>query len=125
MSPSNTQVKVITISFMLIYVSVFLISLRSYQQVKLISLLNFITSFSLLLYWIRKQLRITQHIYEMREMVLLGIEILFLGIAVFSFFIHEEGSWAVITAYVIFAIHFIVLILALVFMLTFKIKKLF
>ncbi|MFT3910829.1 MAG: hypothetical protein QM737_15535 [Ferruginibacter sp.] len=125
MPASNNQVKATIIFFMLIYMAVFLTGLRAYQELELISLINFITSLSILLYWIRKQLRITQHIYELREMVLLGIEILFLGVSVFSFFIHTPGSWTAITAFAIFIIHFVVLLLALIFMFTFKIKRLF
>lgn len=125
MAISNRQFKALIILFLLIYGFILFTCFSGHQRVNYIPLLNTITSASILFYWIRKQLRITQHIYELREMVVLCLEIIFLGISVYTFFINLPIQWLTITGYVISGIHFIVLIVFLIFTLTFKMKKLF
>lgn len=90
----------------------------------LIPLLNLICSLSLLVYWIQKQFRITQHYFEWREINILGFEMLVIGFAFYALMSKTEHSWLRLLHYVLGMLHFLCLLALLVFLLTFKMKKL-
>jgi hypothetical protein len=90
----------------------------------LIPLLNLLFSFSLLLYWVQKQFRITQHHFEWRETNILGFELLVIGFAFYALMSKTEHHWLRLLHYVFGMLHFLCLLAFLVFLLTFKMKKL-
>ena len=75
-------------------------------------------------YWVIKQLQIQQHHVELREMLVLGIEVLIFFVAVYAIVSGNKYKWMTTMQYILFGIHLLVLVIAVVFMFTFKINKL-
>lgn len=88
------------------------------------SILNFISGLLIIIYWLQKQLRIERHIFEQREFVVLNLELVMIFCAVAFFFTNRYTSFFKSVQYSFFTIHLLLLILGLVFMLTFKMNKL-
>ncbi|MCW3116077.1 MAG: hypothetical protein JWM28_159, partial [Chitinophagaceae bacterium] len=87
--------------------------------------INLLAGLSVIIYWIQKQIRITQHSIEFREMIFLVIESLIVGISVYYILSSPLNHWIKVVQYIIFGLHWILTLLALAFMLTFRIKRLF
>ena len=120
MTISNKGIITIVISSIVIY----LLALIPNKLI-LILILNLASSFSILLYWIIKQLRIKKHYYESREIIVLSFEILIFLVSSFSVFTHILPGWLKFIEYVFYGSHLIALIAFLFFALTFKMKRLF
>ncbi len=88
------------------------------------SILNFISGLLIIIYWLQKQLRIEQHIFEQREFVVLNLELVMIFCAVAFFFTNRCTAFFKTVQYSFFTIHLLLLILGLIFMLTFKMNKL-
>ena len=87
---------------------------------------NAVAGLLLMGYWIWNKLRPPKRSKtERREIIIFSAEGLFVAIALYALFSGSLNDWLIITQYIIFALHAVVLILFLIFMLTFKIKKLF
>jgi hypothetical protein len=125
MTTSDKKVKTILIAGVLIYAITVLFEVSTVHSLSYISGINSITSFLLIFYWISKQIHITKHYFELREVSVLLLEILFFSFSIYQIFFNSFNDWVVTFQYIIFGIHFITLILFLIFMMTFKIKKLF
>lgn len=122
---SNRRLITLVIICILIYLLAFFSTLLNFSQLIFIITLNIITSFLLVFYWVFKQFRIKTHFYELREMAVLFFEILILVSSLYAIFLDVLPKWIAVIEYGFFVLHLIVLILCLIFILTFKIRKLF
>ena len=124
MSKSDQGVFVIMLVLLLLYLAVWAMGYFTHKLPFFISALNIATAPAVVGYWAIKQLQIQQHHFELREMVVLGIEVLIFVAAVYA--IASGNKYKLITTmqYLVFGIHLLVLLLGLVFMFTFKINKL-
>ena len=123
MTKYDKQINILLILYIFIHVVILVVNLLDHA-INYIAFLNGLSAFMVLFYWTHKQLRITQHYFELREMIVLGLEVLFFGFSLYSIFAPSPGAWLTMIQYGIFGIHFFALLLFLIFMLTFKIKKL-
>ena len=106
------------------YISILIIGLVNQKLSYLTAMLNLITALSILFYWIQKEIRIQQHMTELREIVVLCFEVIVIGCVVYSLATKQWSHWIRIVHYVVFGIHLLALLLFLIFMLTFKMKRL-
>ncbi len=121
----SDQWVIITISFLiLLHLSIFAIGYFTGKFAYLAAFLNIAAGASIILYWATKQIQIVQHSIETREMVVLLFEVAVIGSAVFYIGIDHKHYWLKIMQHLVFGIHLTVLLLGLVFMLTFKLNKL-
>jgi hypothetical protein len=124
MSKTDQLVSVILVIVILLYLSVFTIAIV-YRKISFLSLLNLISALSVLIYWIQKQFRISFHIADPTEIAVLCFEIAVIGVGIYSIVSKQNLNWISTIQKIVFGIHLSALILFLVFMLTFKITKLF
>ena len=106
------------------YISILIIGLVNQKLSYLTAMLNLITALVILFYWIQKEIRIQQHMTELREIVVLCFEVIVIGCVVYSLATKQWSNWIRIVHYVVFGIHLLALLLFLIFMLTFKMKRL-
>jgi hypothetical protein len=123
MSTADKQISMAVGLVVLIHAAALIIELVS-SSFSIIVYLNLAVSGSLLLYWIQKQIRIQQHVVELREVVVLAFEAAVAGGSVYAL-IEAPGRWLQITHVVISWVHFLAALAFFIFMLTFRIKKLF
>ncbi len=109
----------------LLYLAAWLNGYFTTKRFLLISLTNLITGLSIIIYWAFRQWQIEQHIVEGREVALLIFELAVTGFAIYSLFYHCWSSSLKKVQAIFFGIHLAVLILLLIFMLTFKMNRLF
>jgi|GEM_PF-1463474 len=88
------------------------------------SILNFTSGLLIIIYWLQKQLRVQQHIFEQREFVVLNLELIMIFFAVAFFFTNRYATFFKLVQYSFFTVHLLLLITGLIFMLTFKMNKL-
>ena len=108
-----------------LHVGVWLLGLWKHRLLQYISPLNAVVAAGLITYWIQNELRITQHYIETREIIVLSLEGLILLFSVYTLMAVRSDNWVRITHYFIFSVNLAAMILFLIFMLTFKITKLF
>lgn len=125
MTLSNKRIISINIGCIVIYLLVFITYKLKLSQLIFIPILNVVSSFSILLCWIVKQLKIKKHYYEPSELIVLSFEVIILLVSSFTIFTEIIPEWLQIIQFIFYVIHLIVLIIFLVFALTFKMKKLF
>lgn len=125
MSKSDQSVIFILIVFILIYIAVWITGAVKHSLAFYCCFLNALTGIILIGYWVWNQLNITQHSFEMREIVVLGIEALIVGVSIYSILHHPFAQWLRVLQYIIYGANLLILIAFLVFMMTFKITKLF
>jgi hypothetical protein len=125
MTLSNRQFITITICSVLLYTLAMVMAILNYQQINVIPILNALASLIILTYWLNKQVRITTHYFEFREMIALGVEVLIFGISFVTILYYSSMKLLEVIGYFFFGLHFVAIILLLIFSLTFKIKKLF
>lgn len=107
-----------------VYIAVFIVGILGDGTVKYISIINAITSGSVLLYWLNKQLRNTQHSFELREAIVLSAEVLFTTAAVYTILSNTTNSFFSVLQHLIYGMHFIALLLFVIYLLTCKINRL-
>jgi hypothetical protein len=117
-------VNVSLVLLILLYISIWAIGYFTDKLFYLISLLNLLSSISIILYWALREIQIKQHIIELREIIVLSFEVIVIGCVAYSFVTRQGHGWTKIIPHVFFGIHFLVLLLALIFMLTFKLNRL-
>lgn len=125
MTLSNKRLITIIIGCIVIYLVALTIYQLNLSSLISILILNFVSSFSILLCWIIKQLKIKKHNYEPRELIVLSFECIILLVSSFAIFTNIIPEWLQIIGFVFYGFHLIALIIFLVFALTFKMKKLF
>ncbi|MEO6667927.1 MAG: hypothetical protein ABIN36_00540 [Ferruginibacter sp.] len=123
MLKTDKTTKIFLFTAIAVYIAVFIIGIGD-GTLKYISIINAITSGSVPLYWVNKQLRITQHIFELREAIVLSAETLFTTTAVYTIFSNPTNSFLHVLQYLIYGMHFIVLLLFAIYLLTCKINRL-
>lgn len=124
MSKSDQWVIIVIGLLILLYLSILIIGYFTGRFSYLSALLNAATGTSIVLYWAIRQLQIEQHIIETREIVVLLFEVLVIAGAVFYVAGNQKHNWLRVMQCIFFGIHLAVLLLGLIFMLTFKINKL-
>jgi hypothetical protein len=125
MNKSDSWVIIFLTSVILIYISVWITGFVKHKPAFYFSFLNGLTALTLIAYWVLREIRITQHFIETREIVVLSIEALIIAISVYSILSAFLNSWIKVAQYCIFGVHFLCLVLFLIFMLTFKMDRLF
>lgn len=123
MSRSDKQTSGAVAAIILIHASILIVEWVSYHPVLLVGL-NLTVSASLLLYWIQKQIRIQQHVVELRETLVLAFEISVASLSSYSL-MEDPVKW-VWVSHVIFSVtHLLAALAFFIFMLTFRMRKLF
>lgn len=120
---SDKQIRVALAVIILVHVAILVAEWISYHPVLIVSL-NLTVSASLLLYWIQKQIRIQQHIIELREVVVLGLETVVAMLSVYSL-IENPVKWLRISHVAFSVTHLLAVSAFFIFMLTFRVKRLF
>jgi hypothetical protein len=125
MSKSDFWVNAVLIFFILLHIIVLISGIITHKFLTYVSFLNAITGSVVIIYWIQKQLQITQHIFEAREMIFLGLEALIVIVSIYSIVSHFHiNRWLLITQYSFYSIQFVSLLLLLLFMFFFKMNRL-
>lgn len=125
MSKSDFWVNAILIFFILLHIIILIAGIITHKLLTYVSFLNVATGLILIIYWIQKQLRITQHIYETRELIFLGFEALIVAVSVYSIVLHfHTDRWLRVTQYLFYSVQFVCLLLLLLFMFFFKMNRL-
>ena len=124
MSKSDQWINLAILFLIVIHLSVWLIGYKTHKLCSLITWLNLVAALSIFFYWIQHEISITQHIFEVREMLVLSLEVILIGCAIYSVVTHQWNTWLKIVQYFFFGIHLIILISFLIFMLTFKMNRL-
>ena len=124
MNKTDQPVVIIMGLLLLLYLSVWAVGYFTGKLPYLIAGLNLATAACIILYWVVRQLKIKQHYFELREMMVLGAELAVIACAVYAITAGSKINWLKIVQYIVFAIHFLVLILGLIFMLTVKFNRL-
>jgi hypothetical protein len=115
---------IISIILILLHVLMLVVGYKTNQLAYFMAILNGLLSLSILVYWIQKQFRMTQHHFEWREINVLGFEMLVAGLAFYALMSKTEYSWLRLLHHVFWVLHFLCLVAFLVFLLTFKMKRL-
>lgn len=124
MSKSDQWINLAILFLIVIHLSVWLIGYKTHKLCSLITWLNLVAALSIFFYWIQHEISITQHIFEVREMLVLSFEVILIGCALYSLITHQWNTWLKIVQYIFFGIHLVILIGFLIFMLTFKMNRL-
>ena len=124
MSKSDLLISITTVVLIIIYLLVLIAGFVIGKQTYLTSWLNVITGAGILIYWLQQQVRIKQQVLEVREIAVLSFEVVTVGYALYYIITRQWNSWFKIMQYMVFGIHLLALILFLIFMVTFKIKRL-
>ena len=125
MNPTDKQVRFGTVIFILLHVVIGIGCLADWTPMLSLYLLNFVSGSLIVGYWVRKQIIITQHIFEIREITYVSFELFVAGLSGYTVLTRPANSIMSTVHYSIAALHLLGLIMFLIFMLTFKIRKLF
>ena len=125
MNPSDYWIKAVLLLSILVYAIALAGGLISHKLLQYVLIINAFTGLIVILYWVQKQLRITQHIFEAREMIFLGFEAVIVAVAIYSLSSSHVSHWLRVVQYVVFFIQFIFLVMLFLFFLFFKMNKLF
>src|SRR5689334_6219883 len=106
MGNSDKQVILILSLIIAAYIVTWIAGVMRHQLTYYFSFLNAATALILIVYWVQKQLSITQHSFEGREIAVLLLEGLVLGISVYCIVVRPGMQWAKIVQYVVFGLHF-------------------
>ena len=85
---------------------------------------NIITGLAMLIYWVQKAIRVQRLIVETREIMVIAVELVVIAVGSFWVLSAFDSKWLRFFNYLVFGVHLLVLLLFLLFMLTFKIKRL-
>lgn len=125
MSKADQWVSIILWISILIHIIVLIVGLTTNKITFLANWTNLVVGLSVLLYWLQKQLRIEYHIFEVREWIVLGIELVVVATSLYLMATKQWSSGIRVLVYIFFGLHLLTLILLAVFLLTFKMKRLF
>lgn len=124
MSKSDQWINITVVVFILIHLTIWIVGFLTNKLSYLTASLNLVAGMSIIVYWVQKQLRIEQHYIEFREIIVLCFELLVIGCTVYSFITRQWDNGIRIAQYIFFGIHLAVLLLFLIFTLTFKMNRL-
>src|SRR6187549_2301466 len=125
MSLSDKRISAVVATVIMIHIAIFVTVLFLPTLSYLTAVVNLVIGSSICIYWIQKQLRITQHIFELREIIALTLEVVVIGCSIYSILLSEQIARLDVVNLFILIVHLLMLLVFLVFMLTFKMKKLF
>lgn len=123
MSKSDQWISIFIAFLILIHLSVLIISIV-YHKISWMPVLNLLAALAVILYWVQKQISFSHQILYSSELAVLGFEVAVIAFAVYSILNKQNVNWLMIIQKTVFGIHLSVLVLFLVFMLTFKINRL-
>ncbi len=124
MSKADQYVVFVFILLIIIHLAVGIAGIIIGRFLFLVTVLNMAAGLFIIIYWLQKQLRIQQHIFEQREFVVLSLELIMIGCAIAWFFTNRYTGFFKAVQYSFFTIHLLILITGLIFILTFKMNKL-
>jgi hypothetical protein len=124
MNKSDQGVIAIMLLLVLLYLAVWAVGYFTHKLPFFITALNIAAALAIVGYWAIRQLQIQQHHIEIREMIVLGMELLIFVVAVYAIASGNKYKWITTMQYFVFAIHLLLLLLGLVFLFTFKMNKL-
>lgn len=125
MFKKDKTIMLVLLAMITLYIAALLAAVFICPPFSYISLVNAATSASVLFYWVNKQLRISQHVFELRETITLVAECLFAATAVYTVLSSKANVFFSMLQYIIFGLHFIALLLLFIYMCMFKMKRLF
>jgi hypothetical protein len=125
MKLSDKQVKAVVVCCILVYLLTLVASEFILHTMFYFLFLNALSSASVIFYWITRQLKITSHHFERREMVVLALEFVACIFSIYAMFTNRLTATLIVASYSIFTIHLLALVAFMIFMMTFKITKLF
>jgi len=125
MSLGDRSVIVIVVAAILLHITIWLIGYFTNRLAYLLAFVNLAVAVSFLAYWIINEIQIQQHFIEFREVAVLFLAVIIAGSALYKIFSAGHFKWLTILQYIFFGIDITILIVALIFMLTFKITRLF
>ena len=123
--PGDRQVIIIVIAFLFLYTAVLITGVAMHQLLLHISVMNAVAGSLMIGYWVWDKLRPLQRMTERREIIVLSLEGLFVAVSLYAVITTGQHYWLTVLQYIVFTLHAVLLLLFLIFMLTFKIKKLF
>lgn len=124
MGKSDQGVVIIMLLLVLLYLAIWAMGYFMQKLPLFIATLNIVAALAVVGYWVIRQLQIEQHYFDVREMIVLGIEIIICIAAIYSIASGNKYKWIIITQYAVFGLHLMALVIAVIFMFTFKITKL-
>jgi peptidoglycan biosynthesis protein MviN/MurJ (putative lipid II flippase) len=124
MAATDQQVKTVLVVMITFHCVLFLLYLLDHHRIIYLAVINGATALTLLIYWLNKQMRTTQRSTEGREIIVLSAELLILLSAIAAITFGQLVGWLHIMQSIVFFIHFVILVLAAIFMWTWKMKKL-
>ena len=124
MMKSDQWVNVVLVVLITIHLSILIIGMVIHKLPVLIPSLNMLVAFAVIIYWIQKQLRLQQHFIDMQEVIMLGAEIVVIATVIYFIKTSNRDYWLKVMQYIFFGIHLTIFVLFLIFMFTFKIKRL-
>ena len=124
MVKSDQGVVIIMLLLVVLYLVIWTIGYFAQKLPLFIATLNIFTALAVVGYWAIRQLQIQQHYFDVREMTLLGIEIIICIAAIYSIASGNKYKWIITIEYAVFGLHLLALVIAVIFMFTFKMTKL-
>ncbi len=123
MSITDKWITIIVVAIIAIYTGVLIAGLAAHKLLSLISLVNLVTAMGILVYWLLHQIRISQHVIDLPEIVVLCIEAGVITCAALALKGGQYEGLLKIVQYLVFGIHLSALICFLLFMLFFKMNR--
>ena len=124
MGKSDQGVVIIMLLLVVLYLIIWAMGYFAQKLPLFIALLNIFTALAVVGYWAIRQSQIHQHYFDVREMTVLGIEIIICIAAIYSIASGNKYKWIILIQYAVSGFHLLVLVMAVVFMFTFKMTKL-
>ena len=123
MGKSDQGVIIIMLLLVLLYLAIWAIGYFAQKLPQFIATLNIFTALAVVGQWAIRQWQIQQHYFDVREMTVLGIEIIICIAAIYSIASGNKYKWIITTQYAVFGLHLLALVIAVIFMFTFIITK--
>lgn len=125
MSKSDQWANIAVVVFILVHLVILITGWINGKTSLLPASANLIAGLGIVIYWLQHELHIRQHTVETREMIVLSIEVAVIGLGAYFLLSHHPYKWLKVFHYIIFGVHLSCLVLVSIFMLTFKMNKMF
>jgi hypothetical protein len=124
MAKTDQVVIAIILLLVILFLAVWAAGYYTHKLSYFIAILNAFAATLVVGYWLIRQLQKQVHFFEFREIIVLGIEIMIVVAAVYAISSGNKYKWVTTIQYIVFAIHLLLLLLGLIFMVTVKFNKL-
>ena len=124
LTQNETAVAVLVV-FILVQLALVIMGKILGKLAMVVTVFNILVAICIIGYWLLQQFRSTVHYLEFREVAVLAVEVLIIASACYSLIIQHPHQLFKVAQQVFFGIHLLCSILLLIFMLTFRINKLF